>query len=155
MTKIQLNPAGRPFTYDVNKFPFIISNVEQAKGSMGQVADLCGIPRQTFFHWLRRGEDDRNNDKCSELAELSSKIRTEQARVVKEFVMRALDRHQNATFIMWWLGKICREDFGEDSEDIRQLKALCLTLMEIKGDSNGRKAKEVDTEIDQASGSFA
>lgn len=130
--------VGPKFTYDVNKFDEIIASIAQAKGSLGQVADLNGIPRDAFYHWLRRGQEDQNNGISSELAQLSNKIRRKQAEVVIQLVEDAFNDDKKSKFIMWWLSKICREDFGVEGMEIKELRDIFRVILPLmqKGESN-------------------
>lgn len=125
--------AGPKFTYDVNKFDEIIASVVRARGSLGQVADLNGIPRQTFYHWLRQGDEDRNNDLRTEIGQLSFKIRQTQAQVVIGLCDEAMDDEKKAKFIQWWLSKICREDFGIEGMEIKELRDLFKIILPLLG----------------------
>jgi len=153
IVKYTTRGGGIPCTYDPVKLPGIIAAVKKAKGSLGQVADLNEIARQTFYDWMFQGDSDKSNGLSTDLAQLSCKIRSEQANVVVELAENAFDDFQKARFITWWLGKICREDFADDSEEIKKFKDLILnTVIPIlggKGDNYGRQAeKELDQGCD-------
>lgn len=127
--------GGPKFKYDPSKFGNIIDSVRQTNGSLGQVADLNGIPRQTFYDWLKIGEVNRNNgDIETDLAKLSCKIRFQQAHVVIDLFRKADEDPKKAHFIMWWLGKICREDFGDQCKTIEEMKQIIIDLINAKGD---------------------
>lgn len=150
--------AGPKFTYDVSKFDDIINSVVKAKGSLGQVADLNGIPRQTFYHWLRQGDEDHNNGLRTEFVQLSSKIRLTQAEVVVDICNQAFADEKKSRFIMWWLSKICREDFGMEGIEIKELRDIFRVILPLigKGEGlNGQEAKEVDSSNEDEKGCAA
>lgn len=125
--------AGPKFTYDVNKFDDIIASVHRARGSLGQVADLNEIPRRTFYDWLTIGDEDNNNALCTPLGQLSRKIKLAQAEVVLNLCDKAEADDKKAKFIMWWLGKICREDFGIEGMEIKELRDLFRIILPLIG----------------------
>lgn len=125
--------AGRKLNYDAKILPQILSSIQEAKGSIGQIADLNEIPRQTFRDWVHQGEEDRNNGISSPLAQLSCSLKKEQALVVKELYHTAIDNDKKAKFIMWWLSCCFREDFGRESEEMRELRKLFEQLILAKG----------------------
>lgn len=145
--------AGPKFTYDVRKYDEIIESVVKAKGSLGQVADLNKIPRQTFYHWLRQGNEDNINGLRTELGQLSSSLRHSQAEVVIDLCKTALNEEKKSKFIMWWLSRICREDFGVEGMEIKELQDLFKVILPLigKGDlMNGcQKAEERNEETQQ------
>lgn len=138
--------AGPKFTYDVSKFDDIIASVHKAKGSLGQVADLNGIPRDAFYHWIRTGEEDRNNNVSTDLGQLSNKIKSAQAEVVIDMCDIAMIDEKKSKFIMWWLSKICREDFGIEGMELKELRDLFRIILPLLGKGNfyGQEAKELD-----------
>lgn len=136
--------AGPKFTYESCRLDDIIVSIKDAKGSLGQVADLNSIPRQTFYHWLRQGDDDLNNSLSTELGQLSSNIRKTQAEVVIELCDQALEDDKKSKFIMWWLSKICREDFGVEAIEIKELRDLFKIIMPLLGRGNFNDGKETE-----------
>ena len=132
--------AGPKFTYDVAKFDAIINSITQARGSLGQVADFNKIPRDTFYYWLRVGEEDRNNGLSTELAQLSSNLRHAQAIVVMDLVEEGISNEKRSKFIMWWLSKICREDFGAEGVELKELRDIFPVILPLinKDDSHAK-----------------
>lgn len=139
---------GRKVTYDATKLPDILKSVEKAKGSLGQVADLNGISRNTFYDWIRQGDSDKDAGLSTELAQLSCSIRLKQAEVVCEIAQDAFSDDKAARFITWWLARICREDFGDEGIEIRELREIfkiILPLMnkgQINDEVNSSKTQE-------------
>lgn len=142
--------VGPKFTYEVKNFDAIISSVTRAKGSLGQVADLNGIPRDAFYHWIRCGEEDRNNCISSELAQLCNKIKITQAEVVIDLCEQAMICDKKAKFITWWLSKICREDFGVEGMELKELRDIFKIILPLlgKGDAFNGEANNKDTQQD-------
>lgn len=127
---------GRPFTYNPNKLDAILASVKKAKGSLGQVADLNGITRECMYHWVRRGDEDNDMDICSEIAHLSRSLRKEQAEVIVDLCKTAFTSPKKSKFIMWWLSRICREDFGVEGIELKQLREIFQVILPTLGDKN-------------------
>lgn len=125
--------AGPKFKYDPSKLDDILASVTRARGSLGQVADLNEIPRTTFYDWLSHGDDDRNNGLSTEFGQLSCKIRNRQAEVVIDLCETAMADDKKSKFIMWWLSKICREDFGIEGMEIKELRDLFKIILPLLG----------------------
>lgn len=126
-----MQKTGAPHTYDPSKLDAIVASIAEARGSLGQVADLNGIPRDTFYGWIRAGDTDNSNNVSSVLAQLSSKIREIQAKVVCAIAHEAFTDEKAARFRMWWLGKICREDFGDEGIEMKELRDIFKVLLPL------------------------
>lgn len=122
--------AGRKWTYDPRDESRIVEAVYKCKGSLGQVADLCGIPRNTLYHWLNTGLKDQEEGGSTHIGQLSCKVRIAQAEVVNELVKEALKGKKNSKFIQWWLSVCFRADFGREAEEYKELLALYKKLFE-------------------------
>lgn len=139
--------AGRKWSYDSKRLPELIDSVTKAMGSLGQVADLNDISRATFYEWMNKGEEDRKMGIDSEFAQLTGNIKRVQAEVVIDLCDKAMKNVNKSRFIMWFLSKICREDFGAEGMEIKELRDLfkaILPLLNGKGDArndsdNGKK----------------
>jgi len=125
MTKL-----GAKLTYDEKMLDKIIEAISECKGSLGQVADRCMIPRNTFYDWLKRGEKEREEGIDSELAQLSGKVKRVQSDVVVALLTEALKGKRNSKFIQWWLSICFRADFGQNGEEIQKLFESFLKLRE-------------------------
>ena len=66
--------AGAKCKYHAHNLDDIVASVTKAQGSLGQVADLNDIPRETFYGWLRAGQDDLANGLSTELGQFSGSI---------------------------------------------------------------------------------
>jgi hypothetical protein len=147
----QVAKVGRKLSYDKIRLPSLIDSVTFARGSMGQVADLNEIPRDTFYGWMRAGEDDRNSDVSSDLAQLASKLKNAQALVIHDLVEEGMANEKKSKFIMWWLSKICREDFGADGFELKELRDVFKMILPMMGKGNmpnetNSESKEQDTD---------
>lgn len=138
--------AGPKLTYDKNQFDDIIDAVIKAKGSLGQVADLNKIARYNFYHWIRLGDADMEKGICSDVAQLSSNIRYMQAQVVIGLCETALENSKKSKFIMWWLGKICREDFGEEGIEMKELRDIFKMMLPFMGKG---ELNEISNEVSE------
>lgn len=129
--------VGRKLLYDATKLDEIVDSVKRAKGSLGQIADINGITRENIHYWIKRGDEDRNNGLSTELAQFSHKLREAQGKVVIELCEMALHDEKKCRFIMWWLSKICREDFGIEGMEIKELRDIFKVILPLigKGDA--------------------
>ena len=129
--------TGRKREYDPLKFPQIIASVQRARGSIGQIADFNHIARQTLRDWISYGDEDTQNRLRTDIGQFSCILREKQAEVVMEMCETALADEKKSKFIMWWLGKICREDFGVEGIEIKELRDLFKVILPLLGkDSN-------------------
>jgi hypothetical protein len=151
--------VGRKFSFDIVKLDDIIASVKKAKGSIGQIADLNHIPRQTFRDWIRTGEEDRVNCIDSDVAQFSCKLKYTQAIVIMDMVEIAAKNPRKAKFITWWLSKVCREDFAMDGFEYKELLEMYIKLREdfnrmqdrpLQGAMN--HGRELDSVSDQKAG---
>ena len=122
--------AGRKSTFDASKTDDIMASIKKAKGSLGTAADLNLIPRETFYGWIRKGDEDRKNNEDSQFAQFSGILRKTQGEVVVNLCEQALRNPRKANFIIWWLGKVCREDFAPDAHEYKELVAIYIKLRE-------------------------
>jgi hypothetical protein len=122
--------VGRKSSFDASKTDDIMASVKKANGSLGTAADLNQIPRVTFYGWVKKGDDDRINNEDSEFAQFSSILRKTQAEVVVSLCKQALANPRKGNFIIWWLGKVCREDFAPDAQEYKELVAIYIKLRE-------------------------
>jgi hypothetical protein len=143
---------GRPFTYNPKLHDKLVESVEAAKGSLGQVADLNKIPRQTFRDWVRLGDEQNAEGQETDFVQLSCSIRKRQAEVIMDMVRDALDNTKKAIFTMWWLGRVCREDFGQDSQELKELRELFEKILPMMGKGAKGNAKELDSGSDKEQG---
>jgi hypothetical protein len=119
---------GRPFTYDPQKHLQPLVEAVNDVLALGQVAGSCGVPRATFFDWIKKGDEDLKNNPDSDFAQLSDAIRRAQAKKAKELIAEAMKGKKNSKFIQWLLKVCLREDFGEDSELYKELLAAYMKL---------------------------
>jgi|GEM_PF-4657045 len=138
---------GRKFTYDPSKLDEIIAAVEKCKGSLGQIADATEINRDNFYYWLRTGDEHRRDNISSEVAHLSKCVRKEQARVIIDMANSAFSDEKKVKFVTWWLSKICREDFGLEGIELKELRDIFKVLLPLitKGEAvNVSQVQQMD-----------
>jgi len=137
--------VGPKFTYDSKKLPSILAAIERAKGSLGQVADLNAIPRATFYEWIRLGDIDRNNNLETDFAQLAYKIRTKQGEVICDLINTGLEDEKKSRFIMWFLGKVCREDFGVEGIELLELRNIFKVILPLIGKGSIEHGEQMDS----------
>lgn len=137
--------VGRKRSYDTSKFPEILNSVKRARGSIGQIADFNHIARQTLRDWISYGDEDTENGLSTDIGQFSCSLREKQSEIVMELCETALENEKKAKFIMWWLGMICREDFGAEGMELKELRDIFKFILPLigKGDLiRGQEAKE-------------
>lgn len=143
----QLNPAGRPSDLTPELLNQIINAVPRVI-IQSQVAKLVKTTKQNISLWLKRGEIDQKENKRTIYREFYDEFYAAQARVVEEKLASLGKCPRNYQALTWILEKCFREDFGSESEEIRQLKALFVKILPVleKGISHGGKEIELDPE---------
>lgn len=130
--------TGRKFNYLPEKLDEILSAIDICNGSLGTVADYCGLNRDNFYYWMRTGDEHRKIGKSSDVAQLSNSVRKEQSKVVIKLSHAALADEKKVKFVTWWLSKILREDFGLEGMEIKELRDIFKVLLPlINGANNG------------------
>lgn len=112
---------GAPLTYDrkthLNK---LVKGVRTTL-SIAQAAALAGVPVSTVKDWIRRGNDQWENQESTDLAHLSATIKKAQAEKVEELIAEGLLGKRNGKFVQWLLATCFREDFGADAQIYKDL----------------------------------
>jgi len=123
-----------------------------------QIALRARIPKQTLSTWLVRGKSDKNAGIDSIYAQFSDDFYYAQTEVVKQTLDFLRCCPKNYGSLTWILEKCFREDFGADSDEMRELRELFKMILPLigKGDANGSKeGKELHTEGNQTPGGAA
>ncbi len=123
-----------------------------------QIAAYAKVPKQSLHNWLKRGQNDSIEGIASHYAQFWDEFKSLQAQVVREKLELLSTCPKNYGAITWILEKCFREDFGADSDEMRELRELFKLILPLigKGDANGSKeGKELHTEGNQTPGGVA
>lgn len=123
-----------------------------------QVAAFCGIHRMNLSSWLKRGDEEHLNGIESVFSQLAVRYHETRSHVVKNLVFELKQCPKNYQALVWLLEKCFREDFGSESEEIRELRQMFIQILPLlgKGDLNhGNQTKELDSKGNQETGSIA
>lgn len=124
---------GAPVSYDRKKHLKIILDAVPKVMSIGQVANLTGIPRPTLQYWLKKGQDDQEQGLSTEFTHLLAEFRKLQAIEVYQLISDIKALKKNWPAAAWLLEKCFREDFGVDVELIKRIDQLEQILSKLTG----------------------
>ena len=102
------------------------------------VAALAHVSEQALSKWLIRGKADQENNIDSIYALFVEDYNAERAKVIRDKLEIISRDPENRAGNCWILERCFREDFGKDSEEIRELRAMLTQLLTMKGDQNGK-----------------
>ncbi len=145
------NPIGHHTILTQSMIDNIIKAVPQVL-IQNQVAGLVGIPRQYLSLWLKYGERDiQRGTENSLFAQLYDRFYKSRAEVLRDKLLFLSTCPKNYGAITWIIEKCFREDFGAESEEMKQLKDLVFNqILPLIGKGvipdGGRETKEVDSE---------
>ena len=132
-----MSNVGRQSTLEQGKYEEVLSAVSQVL-IQRHVAALAKVPESTLITWLTRGRNDQENDIESVYASFSRDYHSERAKVIRDKLEIISRDPENRAGNCWILERCFREDFGKDSEEIRELRAMLTQLLTMKGDQNGK-----------------
>lgn len=150
------NPSG----YHTNLSEYLIKQIIEATPKLmivNQIAGYCGIPKSTLGDWLKRGAKEGKEGKDTLFAQLSAQFHTAKAKRCHDLLMKVEGDQENMKAYSWLLEKCFREDFGAESQELRELRDLFEEILPImKGAKNGNgkeKGKEGQQEESGSNGS--
>lgn len=144
------NPSG----YHTNLSDYLIKQIIEATPKLmivNQIAGYCGIPKSTLGDWLKRGAKEGKEGKDTLFAQLSAQFHTAKAKRCHELLTKVEGDQENMKAYSWLLEKCFREDFGAESQELRELRELFEEILPVikgaKGNGNGKgKEKEIQQE---------
>lgn len=121
-------PEGRPSTL-TDEVAERLLNLVETSYTVNQVARLGMVPHSTLKTWLQRGREDNKNNVDSKFAQFSIKFDERMGQCILKFLnkMSGLDSFQST---QWMLEKCFEEDFGANSETMREIRHCHNELME-------------------------
>lgn len=139
-------PVGRPSKLTEEVAQRILQAIPEVF-VLPQIAALSRVPKTTLVSWLEHGRADLEKNIDSDYAEFSCDFEQVRAQAVRDLLYSMQmdgDRHKVNT---WILEKCFREDFGKESEEMRELRALFLQLLPtLSGvQANGQQTKVGNT----------
>ena len=145
-------PEGRRTKLDNELIEQILTAIPQVL-IQSQVAAMCYIPRQTLNEWLNRGQRESLNNQETIFAQLADRYHAVKAAVLREHLMWLRLCPKNYQALTWILEKCFREDFGAESEELRELREIFKQLLPLLGKGGLLNGKKVDTENAHEEGS--
>lgn len=136
---------GRPTTLTQDVHIAILDAIPKVL-IKSQIAALAGITRQKLQYWLERGEKELHENKLTEYAHLFYDYSQSRARCVQELLERVRKAPDNYKALCWILERCFREDFGEDSEELKELRALFTRILPLIGKGEKGNGRKMDTE---------
>ena len=131
------NPSGfhSKLTPEVHKK--IISSIE--KGYVqNHIAAIAMVHPRTFDEWIKRGHDEAHANISSPFAQLYTEYANKRAEIAGGTVTVLLTRPKNFTALQWFLERVYRDEYGVDSDMIKELANNILKLAEQKGSNHGK-----------------
>ena len=132
-----MSNAGRQTLLEQGKYEEVIAAVPQLI-IQRHVAAMAGVLEGVLSEWLRRGLEDQKNDIDSIYAQFSKDYHKARCKVIRDKLELIASNPDLRAGNSWILERCFREDFGKDSEEIRELRAMLTQLLTMKGDSNGK-----------------
>jgi hypothetical protein len=97
-----------------------------------QVALRARIPRQRLSDWLKFGERDMlKGDHNSIFAQLADRYHYARTEVLKENIQIIKSCPKNYQAIIWLIERCFREDFGSDSQEIKELREMFKNILAL------------------------
>ena len=103
------------------------------------VAASCGVHEDVFARWLKRGTEEHREGINSIYAQFRMDYHDARTKVVREKLEIITNNPELRAGNSWILEKCFREDFGKESEEMRELRLLFSQFMQtqLAGDKNG------------------
>lgn len=114
-----------------------------------QVAAYAKVPKSSLKNWLKRGESDLNEHIDSTYAQFWAEFKAIQAQVVREHIALLRTCPKNYGALTWILEKCFREDFGADSEEMRELRDLFKLILPLLGKGEATNGSKEAQELHQ------
>jgi hypothetical protein len=133
MKMLSPNPPGFHTKLTQEKIEKLISAVPEVI-VQNQVAYRAGVTKQALSDWLKQGTRDLNEGNINTIfAQLSDRYHKARTEIVRDSLEKIQSGTDNYKALCWILEKCFREDFGAESEDIRELKELFKTILPMIG----------------------
>lgn len=118
-----------------------------------QIAALSGVPLTTLRGWLHRGAKDKIGGIESIFAQLSSEFYKARGEVVRDLLNQLRSCPKNYGALTWILEKCFKEDFGAESEEMKELRELFKSILPLIGKGelfnvNSQNAKAYESQED-------
>lgn len=111
------------------------------------VAGLARIHVETLRNWMSRGSYDHGKGIETPFAHLFADYHEALGKAAQELVYNVQTNPDAVAGNKWLLERAFREEFGADSAEIKELRAMFTQIMAQKGmTQDGDKTKELDCE---------
>lgn len=150
---VRPNPPGRPEGTDKKLTHDVSLKIADAFNKTLIVKHASLIAGETPYHvrrWLAEGQADAQNCIDSDSAQLFFLVGKTLSEKVAEYIERIERCPDNYRAITWLLEKGFREDFGADSDQIKELLGIVSQLHQIyvgKGVLNASKQMDREDEL--------
>lgn len=131
---VRPNPPGRPEGTDKKLTPEISIKIAEAFGQTLIIKHASLIAGETPYHvrkWLTEGQSDAQNCIDSQNAQLFFLVGKTLSQKVADYIERIERCPDNYRALTWLLEKGFREDFGADSDQIKELLGILNQLHQI------------------------
>jgi hypothetical protein len=129
--------GGRQTLLEQGKYEEVIAAVPQVI-IQRHVARMAGLHESTLSCWLDQGKEDQKNNIDSIYAQFVKDYHIARCKVIRDKLTLIASDPDLRAGNAWILERCFREDFGKDSEEIRELRAMLMQILQAKGDSNAK-----------------
>lgn len=128
--------VGRQTNLEKGKYEELIAAIPQVM-IQKHVAALCGVHETHLSRWLSRGETESEQGIDSVYAQFRQDYVKERTKVMRERINSVLNAETGWQAHAWILERCFREDFGKESEEMRELRAMFTQI--VMGANNGKQ----------------
>lgn len=117
------NPPGFHTTLTQEVYEHILTHIP-GNYVAGQVARCAGIARSTLIGWLKKGGEHIETGQNTIFAQLTLKFDQIRGQEIKDMIADIRGRKKQWQACWELLKVVCREDFGQDSDEYKELLAM-------------------------------
>jgi hypothetical protein len=140
-------PVGRPSKLTPELEAVVLDAVPKCL-IPSQIAAYAMIHRSTLNDWLDRGNTDQELGVDSIYSQFSAKYHAARAEIVRKHLAYLASCPENSKPLLWILEKCFREDFGKESDELRELRAMFFKLLPtLTGVNNGNQITGSDSPL--------
>lgn len=137
--------TGRPPELNSDKYQLLLDAVPRVIIQQ-HVAYMARVSPAALSEWLTRGREEQITNPESIYAQFANDYHAARCAIIEEKLNIIATDHDNRAGNAWILEKCFREDFGKESEEMRELRALFMQLLPtLQGAQNGQQAPKGNT----------
>lgn len=131
--------TGRPTELNSEKYQLLLDAIPRVIIQQ-HVAYMARVAPSTLSIWLSRGKEEQETNPGSIYAQFATDYHVARCEIIQEKLNIIATDHENRAGNAWILEKCFREDFGKESEEMRELRSLFIQLLPtLQGAQNGKQ----------------